>query len=630
MRDAILTGILSVLLCFQSQAQSPNFVLIFCDDLSFLGSEWMDQAITPNLDALEASGVNFTNAHANVPICAPSRASVFNGLQAYSSGFYGHDQLQNEFSQHAGFSGVTTLFQHLRDNGYTVNATGKIFHTIEDSHDYFSEYHDMNTFNGPYPWNGLDYRNDGSPVRNSHPSTPASVTATGQGVASLAEIPSYPDYTGWLLGPEPYMYTNDSVRDLMTDEKAVAYLCDLLAEEHEDPFFFTAGLYRPHSPFYVPQRYFDLYPLDQVDISQVKNYDLEGVSTSMISNNMSGMTGFRHFDDFTNASMDSADTDWWLKRNLQGYLASVSFIDDQIGKVMEGIVNSEYGASTYLIVTSDHGLHVGRRNSMGKNLLWSASTQIPFIVAGPGVPTEVTDDRPISLVDLYPTLVDMAQVGPPSHTLDGHSLKEIIYAPETGVWEGPDHAISAIGAHDDTPLFTPSDIQNQHYSIVDSTYRFILLSSGETELYDRINDPKEQQNLTNDPAYQSVKEDLKSRLMNEVGLSIDRSMAIDTLDAFFYGDFELGLNAWTPLLKEGSTATYSTVDDGTNSGNKELLVHVQSLLDDNSSNVQLVNSCLSMDHDKDYRLSFKARSATPGELKIFLKRNGNPDYNELA
>ena len=609
-------------------SQQPNFVFIFCDDLNYLDSPVMEQAITPHLDQLKSEGVNFTNAHSNSPICGPSRASVFNGLLPHTSGYYGHSMGDNDFNLNPGFENSTTLFEHFKNNGYEVYATGKIFHKGASSEEYFTEYFNLPANHGPWPWNGTDVTSSGS-QRSPHPEMPLGLDETGEGIAPLSQIPEYPMYTGWRQSNSPFLYVNDSVRDLMADEMAAEYIISQLNSNHSNPFFITAGFYRPHKPFYAPKKYFDLYPIEEIELPETLIDDLIDGSTSMLNNNANGNSGFFKYDILESISADSLDTQYWIKKHVQGYLACVSYVDEQVGKVMEAIEQSEFANNTYLIFSSDHGLHLGEKTYTKKNLLLNPSTQVPLIVSGPNVATNSIDNTPVSLVDVYPTLVDLASVPQPQQTLNGSSFKGLMENPGSGNWPGSDYVISAIGAKDETPLFSFAITENQHFSILDENFRFNLLSSGETELYDLIADPDEFNNLTHDSNYATIKSSMMNELISTIDIDQENLLETTENDALFYGGFEQKINGWRSKVAGGSSAIFEFDSVQPFNGSYSILVDVDSLLDSNAGNVQLINPCLIMEQEQLYELTFQAKTNEPSELNFLVTLNGSPNFANI-
>lgn len=620
-----------VCLWFSLSGQNPpNIIFIFCDDLNDLERPVMQQAITPNLDLLKTQGVNFSNAHSNAPVCAPSRASIFNGMLPSSSNFYGQNMNQVPWESTPGFDNAITIFEHFKSNGYDVYGTGKIFHKGATDVQLYTEYIDLISTHGPWPWNGLDTLPNGNPIPSGHSLMPVEFSGQLEGIAPLSDVPSFMDYTGWVQGNGPFLYENDSIRDLMTDEKATDVIIDLLNSNHESPFFITSGYYRPHLPYYAPKKYFDLYPIESIQIPENLPDDLEDVPTAMFNNNATGGNlGPEMYKGYVDLSVDSSDTNWWLKRHIQGYLACVSFIDDQIGRVLEALDNSQYAENTIMIVSSDHGLHLGEKFRHHKNSLWAPSTHIPLICKGPGVVSNETCDSPVSLIDIYPTLIDIAEIGNPMQNLDGHSLKPFFSNPTNGIWDGPDFVLSAVGAHEDLNNPSPIVNVNQHFSLLNDTYRFSLMSSGETELYDVSTDSMEYYNLSFDSNYQAIKNDLQLELINAIGLQEDQITQIDSLDALFYGNFEQGINGWSIQSWNGAMVDYSIEENDVFEGQRAFKASVQQVNPNSLRNAVAINSNIVLRQNETYRLSFSAKTIGDiGTLKVQLTKNGDPDFSE--
>jgi arylsulfatase A-like enzyme len=189
----------------------------------------------------------------------------------------------------------------------------------------------------------------------------------------------------------------------------------------------------------------------------------------------------------------------------------VAFADDQIGKVLDALDASPYADNTLVIITSDHGYHMGEKEYLFKYSPWEESARVPLVIAGPGVAENKECVVPVSLLDIYPTLVDAAGLVP-LHKLDGHSLRPLLEKPGAGEWTGPLVSLTAIGSKLPVKKNTPASAKDQHFSIRSERYRYIRCRNGEEELYDHRNDPNEWENLAKHREYVTVLETMRTRL----------------------------------------------------------------------------------------------------------------------
>lgn len=502
----------------------PNVVLIICDDLNdaIHGLGGHPQAITPNLDKLMKQGVRFTNAQTNAPLCGPSRASLWSGIYPHNTGYFGYNQQQNRWRKNKVLKNTVTLFEHLAANEYNVFATGKIHHnghedqSIFNNSDGTSGYKVKPSF-GPYPWDG-DTAKKSEKIRGViHPDMPSSYASTrySNSFGPIRNISKDINNGTWLYthkGSE-YKITNNDERDLTPDERSAEYAIEVLNKQQNKPFFMTVGFNRPHTPLYAPQKYFDMYPLDSLQLTPYLEDDLKDCAKSLWKNMDYEGIGFTKYKLYNDASGEAMLLKW-----TQAYLACVSFVDDQIGKVVEAVGNSEYADNTIIIVTSDHGFHMGEKEYLFKNSLWEESTRIPLIISGLNTAANKECSKPVSLIDIYPTIVDLCKL--PSHPnkggnnmkLDGFSLKPLMINPETGAWQGNDYAITAVASSEELMKDEQGTPNQQHYSIRTERYRYILTRNGEEELYDHLYDPYEWYNLEKDYLYKEIKQMMRTKI----------------------------------------------------------------------------------------------------------------------
>lgn len=515
--------VLAVLICsaFPGLAaeRPPNVLLILVDDLNtsvgFLAGH--PQVITPHMDKLADESIIFANAHCNIAICAPSRASMFTGIYPHVSrnywfdNWYDNDVLKN----------CMTLPQFLRNHGYQAFGTGKLLHNEREIE--WTEY-GLDHYFGPYAYNGKK--------TVGHPSVPRPYRDCDKNdgtFAPLADIPSFPanktvpGYTGWYdhIQRKHFRYVSDDDRDLLNDELQAAWTVDkireLAAQKDSQPFFLTVGFSRPHTPLIAPQKYFDLYPLETLKLPERTADDR--ADTPFRSAFPSGwMPRWATMYELLEKSFD--DVESGLRRVLQAYLACITFVDEQIGAVMTALHESGLDDNTVVILVSDHGYHHGEKQMLFKHTLWEESTRIPMLVRVPGLGERAGRcvEVPVSMIDIYPTVTDYAGLASQDNRrnengapLCGHSLRPFIEDPASGEWEGPAGALTMMKSP--TQSLDPADY---NYSVRSKDYRYIRYHNGNEELYYHPRDCHEWTNLANDPAYAEAKALLKSQLFDLV------------------------------------------------------------------------------------------------------------------
>jgi iduronate 2-sulfatase len=266
---------------------------------------------------------------------------------------------------------------------------------------------------------------------------------------------------------------------------------------------------------YVPKKYFDMFPLDQIELPPYKEDDLDDCEEFK---HLIFKYGFQRHELY----LKYGGVEMW-KRCVQAYLACVAFADEQLGKVLDALEKSTYAKNTIIVFTSDHGFHLGEKNYNFKLTNWEVSTRIPFIVAAPSIAHKgVKCHHPVSLLDIYPSLIDLCNLpenpnaGSNNQLLDGHSIKPFLLDPANGKWQGPPVALTAIYSQDET------NGQVYHYSVRSKDFRYTLYSNDAEELYDHRSDPHEWHNLAKDENYNQVKTQLRRQLLGLLGDDIDK------------------------------------------------------------------------------------------------------------
>lgn len=504
---------------------TPNVIVVICDDLndSVEGFGGHPQAITPNMDRLATSGVKFLNAQCNVPVCGPSRSSLWSGLYPHTTGDYGYNQQQNAWRKNPILRDAVTVFENMTKSGYQVFATGKIHHNGHEDWSIFEDKNGVTGFKvppsmGPYPAGQYpEYKGRG----NTHPDMPLGMRGVGwdSGFGAIRNITEEYEGTGfWKYefgSDRVYHYETPDDRDLMPDEASAQYAAEILSQKHDKPFFLTVGLNRPHSPLHVPEKYFELYSKNQLLIPPQLAGDIDDVPTLVTESFDVGFGdyGFLKYKwVYENGGHDT------MRAWLQAYLACVTFLDDQLGVILDALDKSAYAENTIVIFTSDHGHHMGEKRYLFKNSPWEESTRVPLVVSGPGISSDVAISHPVSLIDIYPTLVDYCDLeGNPNKLtngkqLDGYSLRSSLENPLDHNWEGPAFALTAVASSQHVETNQPAPKHEQHYSIRSERYRYIHYRDGSSELYDHLTDPHEWYNLAGNEQYSAVVHEHRSFL----------------------------------------------------------------------------------------------------------------------
>jgi iduronate 2-sulfatase len=510
----ITSLIFSTIGCEKTAKSPPNIVLIMVDDLNdspeiFNGHP---QTKTPNIKKLASSGVSFLKAYSNNPICGPSRSSLISGVYPHnSSNFWQQSWLQNEV-----LSNTKTIMEKFKENGYNVIGSGKILH--HNKKEIWSEF-EYNTDFGPVAYKG---QHEKGKKGISHPDVPKPYRTVrkvgccnmngGQIDGSFGPLKNVKnlkmdgEQLSWAYGGsrgyKEFKYNSEEDRDLTPDEINAQWAEDRLkklAKSNDDkPFFLAVGFVRPHTPLIAPKKYFDMYPLEDIQLANILENDKDDTFFHLEDQFETKDRRTRSIESYINLVKSYKDPKEGLKRFTQAYLACVSAVDDNIGQVMKVIDNSKLKDNTIVVLVSDHGWTMGEKDHVYKNSLWEESTRIPMTIRAPGVSKPNSKvEHPVSLIDIYPTLLDLAgldnktvknEKGKP---LDGHSLKPFLENPNTEEWNGPKGALSVVYSSDKNK----NNTANHHYSLRTKDWRYIIYDSGNEELYNNSSDPKEWNNL---------------------------------------------------------------------------------------------------------------------------------------
>ena len=452
------------LLCLPNFAkQKPNVLLLAVDDMN----DWIGclgktpRAITPNIDKLAGRGVNFSNAHTAGVFCAPSRAAIFSGQFASTTGCY---QSGTYFVDHPEIESLQTSFAKA---GYSTFGAGKLFHHPAGAIDIRNWTH--------FFLRNPEQRKTGWPMNSWSEETPfpanfpASIYNRGQ------------DITGGMF-LEWAGIPNHREED-MADTKRANWAVEQLRKRHDKPFFLAVGLYAPHYPNYCPQKYFDLYDPDKIELPPIKKDDLEDLPDKIRKMKTARSRILQKLQ-----SLDAWDD------AIHGYLANISYADAMIGRVLNALEQSPYADNTIVVLWSDHGYHLGEKGDWGKHTLWERTSNVPFIWAGPGVAKNKTTDVTVSLIDLYPTFREMCGLPQTKQTLEGQSIASTL--------ANPDQA-------EDRSVFLPH-MHPGEYAIINRDWRYVRYGEDGEELYDLREDPHEWNNLAMEKKYLKTKSRLSS------------------------------------------------------------------------------------------------------------------------
>ena len=538
--------ILCIFFQLAAMATKPNVIFIICDDLndSIEGMGGHAQAYTPNINRLIKKGVRFTNAHCNAPICGPSRASLWSGLLPSTTGYYGYSQQTNNWRRFSNLSDAITLMEHFKSNsgGYNVWGSGKVFHNGHSDNTVFTPevagFTPGDSDFGPFPWDGSSYQGNNRRAGTYHPDMPAGIRTYWGSFASLANVPTGEGYTGWSLTNGNFNYNSASDRSLMPDEVTAQWIKDKLEYTHSKPFLLIAGMNRPHTPMYVPDEFFELFrDSNGANIVQLPPYlenDLDDVPDILKSYS----TGIN-----TLKNAGNGNNEWW-KKFIQAYLASVAFVDHQVGTILDALETSDYADNTIVVFTSDHGFHLGEKDHKSKTSAWEETTRVPLVIYAPGVTQEnQTCSLPVSLIDLYPTLNALCGIpaepnsGGNNIALDGHDLSPLLANPNSGSWEGSAVSLSHLHGNVEISNHTQSPWSLNHHSVRSTDHHYVYCSDGSEELYDHTNDSNEWTNLADISSYADTKAILKQQLFKALGFKNSDSLVSN-------GGFENGTSGW--------------------------------------------------------------------------------------
>jgi len=411
-------------------AAGPNILFVSFDDLNDWALGEDSPLRMPHLRRLMRRGATFTRAYSPSPACNPSRSALLLGRATAATGIY-----SNASDWRTAFPDAVTLPRYFLENGYRVEGAGKVFH-----HHRNSAYHDDQAFHR-FEKMQLDLM----PARKWN---------------ALDQVSS--ENFDW--GPWPLN------QDHAPDQRTVDFGIGFLQQDHDRPFFLALGLFRPHMPFHVPPKYFAEYPPEEVVMPLRPAGDLDDIPSGgrkLLERGRLWWKGILQAD---------AERPGVWREAVRAYQASATFADHQLGRLLAALASSRYADDTLIVVWSDHGYHLGEKEHWEKFALWEKTTRVPLVFAGPGV-AQGDVSAPVSLLDLYPTLVDLAQL-PVNSDLDGRSLLPLLRDP-AAEWTLPAVMTYGLGNH----------------AVRTARWRYIRYADGTQELYDHHDDPNEWRNV---------------------------------------------------------------------------------------------------------------------------------------
>ncbi|WP_395142793.1 sulfatase [Armatimonas sp.] len=431
---AALVALLTTSVFAQAPSPKLNVLFIGVDDLNawvgHLGAN--PQTKTPNIDRLAKMGVTFTRAYCAAPVCNPSRAALMSGLRPGTTGVYDNGEPWQPV-----ISKEQTLTTQFLKAGYEVFGAGKIYHA---------------NVHRPGEWSDYSVPIEGK--QTPHPS------AKNDGVGGIKFQP----------------LTDDSHT---SDEAIMDYGIKHLSQKHDKPFFLAVGVHKPHMPWNVPKKYYDRFPLESIQLPPTQKDDLRDVPAGGIK--MAKPKGDH---------VEMLASGRW-KEAVQGYLAAISYCDDQVGRILDAYDKSPEKKNTMIVFWGDHGWHLGEKEHWRKFALWEEATRAPFIWVVPGVTKPGgMSTRTVDFMSIYPTLCELAAIPTPPHN-EGKSIRSLLANPKAA-WDTP--AITTYG-------------RNNH-AVRTEKWRYIRYADGGEELYDHEKDPHEWMNLASKPELSSVKAEL--------------------------------------------------------------------------------------------------------------------------
>lgn len=452
---------------YAQQHEKVNVLFIASDDLNADMNVFDDPFVkTPNLDRLFERAVRFDNAYSQCPLSGPSRASLMTGLRPDKTHVtdlftYFRDSIPN----------VVTLPQMFMNNGYFTARVGKIYHYGVPSEIGTNGQDDAASWNMRINPVGIDHLQE-EKITNYQPGVP--------------------------LGGALSFWAAPGTDDDHTDGKVANEAVKIIKQHKDEPFFMAVGFFRPHTPFVAPKKYFDLYPLDRIELPETREDDWDNkpwVAKYTLKNDY-GLTVEQR------------------KEVTQAYYASITFMDAQVGKLLDTIDELGLADNTIIVFWSDHGFALGQHNQWQKQTLFEHTARVPLLISAPGFPENKITRSPVELIDLYPTLAELANLTPPS-IIQGKSVVSVLKQPELCL-DKPAYTMLKKDLRQ-KPWYPNIDREYDGRSVRYRQWRYTEWNGGEdgVELYNYDTDPQEFVNQAHNPDYAKIVAMMKGMLQQE-------------------------------------------------------------------------------------------------------------------
>lgn len=428
-----------------AESARPNVLLIILDDQNaFAGrTDLAPEAVTPRLDRYAKSGVIFANAQCAAPVCNPSRTALLSGLRPSTSGIY--DNSQDSLPNGHILTRTVSLPHYFRQHGYVIAGAGKVFGSA------FGSVVKKDKWDETMDTGRKGRTEDARPPKEKIP------------------LNSFNVRHDWGAFPE--------TRESMADWQMAGWAGEFLAQTRTKPFFLACGIVKPHTPWYVPQEYLDRFPPDRVTLP------------GLAADESAGLPAVVRIKD--KQIKQEAPLVARRKELVAAYLASSRYADDCVGRILDGLQSGPHRDNTIVVICGDNGYQFGEKHHWSKGGLWEGSAHVPLVIAGPGIAKDQVSNRPVSLIDLYPTLISLAGL-PTKSDLDGVSIVPLLKNP-SAPWDRPALTTKAF----------------QEHALRTERWRYIRYADGSEELYDHDADPQEQTNVATKTEFAKVKAELQ-------------------------------------------------------------------------------------------------------------------------
>ena len=435
--------------------KKPNVLFIAVDDLN----DWVGylkehpQAQTPHIDKLAGESHAFTRAYCSAPLCGPSRTSLMYGIYPHRSGSYFHHETYSP--ERLIPSERIPLQLAFQKNGYYTSGSGKI-------------YHGGKGYNDTRGWDNF------GPSLCDH-SKSQMTYVFGEGTKR--------PLSDWGIG------ISETDPDTGLDSKIVNWATNRLSIQHKKPFFIAVGLRKPHAPWVAPKKFYDQYDAANIQLPEVLENDLEDIPDA---GKYIAHTVYPFFKNKEHEIIVAKDGTW--EKLVHAYLATCSYADYNVGRILKALEESPYAKNTIIVLWGDHGWHLGEKEHWRKMTLWEQGTRVPFLIKTPGMTEGKIVNAPVSLQDIYPTLVDLCKLDL-SQELDGNSLKPLLNKKD-GAWDKP--VLISYGPG--------------NFAVRQEQWKLIRYADGSEEFYDISKDPNEYTNLAGNLEFQPALEKLSTSI----------------------------------------------------------------------------------------------------------------------